>query len=55
MTEILKILIIYPIFLIFIFVPFPVFNKINNKINLDLLTVNLIINCNILLFFTFLE
>tara|TARA_Y100000389_G_scaffold135885_1_gene133418 strand:+ start:6497 stop:7768 length:1272 start_codon:yes stop_codon:yes gene_type:complete len=52
MTEILKILIIYPIFLIFIFVPFPVFNKINNKLNLDLLTVNLIINCNILLFFS---
>ena len=52
MTEIFKILIIYPIFLIFIFVPFPVFNKINNKLNLDLLTVNLIINCNILLFFS---
>lgn len=52
MTEILKIITIYPIFLIFIFVPFPVFDKINNKLNLDFLSLNLITNCNILLFFS---
>ncbi len=52
MTEIFKIITIYPIFLIFIFVPFPVFDKINNKLNLDFLSLNLITNCNILLFFS---
>ena len=49
MTEIYKILFIFPFFLIFIFVPFHVFNKINNKLKLEYLSLNLIINCNLLL------
>ena len=49
MIEISKILLIFPIFLIFIFVPFPIFDKMKNKLNIELLNFNLIINCNILL------
>ena len=49
MIEIFKILLIFPIFLIFIFVPFPIFDKVNNKLNTEFLNFNLIINCNILL------
>ena len=49
MTEIYKIVFIFPFFLIFIFVPFYVFDKINNKLKLEYLSLNLITNCNLLL------
>ena len=54
MSELLKIILVFPLFLIFIYVPFPIFNKANSEIKLSFLTYNLIINCNIFLFFSLL-
>lgn len=53
MSEIIKIILIFPLFLIFIFAPLSVFNKNNKEINLSYLNYNLIINCNILLILSF--
>ena len=53
MSEIIKIILIFPLFLIFIFAPLSVFNKSNKEINLSYLNYNLIINCNILLILSF--
>ena len=53
MSEIIKIVLIFPLFLIFIFAPLSVFNKNNKEINLSYLNYNLIINCNILLILSF--
>ena len=53
MNEIIKIILIFPIFLLFLSVPINIFKSSNNQINLNLLIFNLIINLNILLLFSF--
>ena len=54
MNEIIKIILIFPLFLIFIYAPFSALNKNDKENNLNYLAYNLIINCNVLLFFSFL-
>jgi|TARA_B100000767_G_C19732897_1_gene522579 hypothetical protein len=53
MTEIIKIFLVFPVFLIFLLMPLSIFNKNNNQLNLNNLSLNLIINLNILLIFSF--
>lgn len=52
MIEIIKIISIFPIFFLFLIFPFNTYNK--NKLNYDLHSLNLMINLNLLLFFSFL-
>jgi hypothetical protein len=54
MSEIIKIILVFPLFLLFIYAPLPVLNKDDNRSNLNHLAYNLIISCNILLFLSFL-
>ncbi len=49
MIEISKIFLIFPIYLLFICAPLQIYDKVNNKLNINFLSFNLIINCNILL------
>ena len=54
MIEIIKIILIFPLFLVFAYTPFSILDKGNDESSLRFLTFNLIINCNILLFLSFL-
>ncbi len=53
MNEIIKIILIFPIFLLFLSVPINIFKSTNSQINRNFLIFNLIINLNILLLFSF--
>ena len=54
MIEIIKIILVFPLFLFFIYVPFPILEKRDNENRLSFLAFNLIINCNIFLFLSLL-
>ena len=51
MSEILKIAIIFFVFIVFSIGPLSIIDKINKQIKVNFLNYNLIINFNILLFF----
>ena len=53
MTEIIKIILIFPIFLLFLSSPINLFNNNKTKINFENLNYNLLLNCNILLVLSF--
>tara|TARA_B100001250_G_C19762930_1_gene773360 strand:+ start:107 stop:1414 length:1308 start_codon:yes stop_codon:yes gene_type:complete len=53
MNEIIKIILIFPLFLLFLSSPIYLFNNTSKKINLEHLNYNLILNCNILLVLSF--